>query len=110
MRFAILFALFLISCANPPRHVADQLKPTTIRSPSGQWLCAVHHIPLTTVDGWWNGSITLAHPIDDAGRKYEECNPNQISVDYSRVRTTKFTIAREITFCRWCEEGVGCDF
>jgi hypothetical protein len=106
MRFALWFALFLSSCANP----SGQVKPTTIRSPSGQVLCAVHHIPLTTVNGWCSGTITLVHPIDEAGRKFEECNPNQISVDCSRVRTKEFTIPKEITFCRWCDEGVGCDF
>ena len=49
MRLALCLGLLVTACANPPRHVDEQIKPTTIKSPDGQVLCAVHKIPLTTL-------------------------------------------------------------
>jgi hypothetical protein len=110
MRIALLFAIFLFGCASPTRQTEEQIKPTRIKSSNGQILCAVHKIPLTTIHGWRSEAIILAHPIDEAGRRDEECNPNRILPGESRTRTKECTIPGEITFCRWCDEGVGCDF
>ena len=110
MRSVVLLSVFFAACATPSRQVEEKIKPTTIKSPSGQMLCAVHHIPLTTVSGWRSGAIILGHPIGEASIKYEECNPNQIPADFSRRRTKERTIPTEIRYCKWCEEGVGCDF
>ncbi len=73
-------------------------------------VCAVHHIPLTTIHGWRSDAIILEHPIGEASIKYEECNPNRIPSDFSRRRTKDSPSPTEITYCKWCEEGVGCDF
>jgi hypothetical protein len=110
MRFAFCFGLLVAACANPPHHVDEQMKPIRIKSPGGQVLCAVHKIPLTTIHGWRSEAIILEHPIDEAARKDEECNPNRIFSGESRNRTKECTIPAEITFCKWCDKGVGCDF
>jgi len=75
-------------------------------------LCAVHRIPLTALAGWRSDAIILFHPIGEASIKYEECNPNAIppAPDFSCHRTKECTIPIEITYCKWCDEGVGCDF
>jgi hypothetical protein len=59
MRLLLCYALVLTSCANAPKHVEEKIKPTTIRSPSGQILCAVHKIPLSTIHGWRTEGIVL---------------------------------------------------
>jgi len=110
MRLALVFAVFFAGCANPPRRAEEQVKPSTISSPDGQILCAVHHIPLTTMRGWRSDAIILEHPIGEAAAREEACIPNTIPPWESRVRTKECTIPGEITFCKWCDEGVGCDF
>jgi hypothetical protein len=110
MRFAFCLGLLVAACANPSRHVDEQIKPTTIKSSDGRVLCAVHKIPLTTIRGWRSEAIISEHPIDAAAKKDEECNPNRIFSGESRTRSKECPIPAEITFCRWCDEGVGCDF
>jgi hypothetical protein len=110
MRWAVFLAVFFAAYTTPPRQVEEKTKPTTIKSSSGQILCAIHHIPLTTIHGWGSAVIALGHPIGEASIKYEECNPNQIPYGVSRRRTKECTIPTEITYCKWCDEGVGCDF
>jgi hypothetical protein len=110
MRLALALAVFVAGCANPPRHVEEQPKPTRIKSPDGQILCAIHKIPLTTIHGWRSDAIILEHPIGAEATHWDDCNPNRIFSGYSRTRTKDCTIPAEITFCKWCNEGVGCDF
>lgn len=109
MRSVVLFAVLVAGCATPPRHVEQQLKPTRIKSPDGKVLCAIHKIPLTTIHGWRSDAIILEHPIGEAAAREDDCNPNRIFSGESRTRTKECNIPAEITFCKWCDEGVGCD-
>lgn len=112
MRSAAVFALVaLTACANPGQQTAQrQDPPARIKSPSGQWLCAVHQIPLTTARGWKTEGIILSHPVGDASIKEEHDNPNPIPTGYSLHRTKDCTEPTEFSYCRWCEEGVGRNF
>src|SRR5438093_2161621 len=94
-------SFLLVSCATP---VERQPAPSTMRSWSGETLCAIHKIPLTTIHGWTSGTIILSHPIDDEGRKDEACNPNRMPLADSLTRTKECTIPTEITYCRWCQQ------
>ena len=102
--------MLFASCANPPRNVEEQIKPARITSTDGKILCAVHRIPLSTIRGWRSEGIILEHPIGAEATRWDDCNPNRIFSGYSRTRTKECTFPTEITFCKWCDEGVGCDF
>jgi hypothetical protein len=108
--FIAIVAVALASCAAPVAKVAQEDPPSRIKSPSGQWLCAVHQIPLTTVRGWKTEGIILSHPVGEASIKYEHDNPNPIPTGYSLHRTKECTEPTEFSYCRWCQEGVGRNF
>ena len=113
MRVVLAFVtVALAACTNPGQPAAQQQQelPARIKSPSGQWLCAVHQIPLTTVRGWKTEGIILSEPVGEASIKYEHDNPNPIPSGYSLHRTKECTVPTEFSYCRWCQEGVGRNF
>ena len=105
-----MVAVALVSCATPKANLAQEDQPSRIKSPSGRWLCAVHHIPLTRVHGWKTEGTILSEPVGEASIKYEHDNPNPIPTGYSLHRTKECTVPVEFSYCRWCEEGVGRNF
>ena len=107
VRRALFFAFLLSSCVDGV--VPSGATPAATTSPASRKLCEVHHIRLTTINGWWDGNVTILSPVDEVAKKYVQRHPHRIWLNESRVRSSKFTIPKKITFCRLCEQDVGRD-
>jgi RNA polymerase subunit RPABC4/transcription elongation factor Spt4 len=73
-----------------------------ITSPSGQKLCAAHHVPLVTQRGYQQPGVFLVHYH---GKSYiaDYCNPNHIEPMQSLQPKRGYTNRADVTYCPICE-------
>src|SRR5947209_11178353 len=99
MLFIILLRLSLCamatlafnSCANVSNSTGAAERSAVIRVASGQQVCAIHHVPLVTLNGYRDPSLGCSFPLLESDRRREAQNPNRISDSFSRVRTKQCT-------------------
>ena len=103
MRYLLLIAAFLTACETTYQEGA------TIKSASGQTLCAKHHIPLVSLHAWQapthGDKIYLVH---QAGYPYyylaEEHCPNHIPQHVAFHRGGIFQEKTTVHYCSLCEK------
>src|ERR1035437_8366968 len=103
MRALVIFAVFLAGCQTTWREGA------TIRSSSGQTLCAKHRIPLvpirvySVVDS--PGMVTFVHAAEHPywGMALQHC-PNIISEAFVRRPFGNMRKPRTVLYCPLCEK------
>jgi hypothetical protein len=80
--------------------------PRVIKVASGQYICAVHHVPLVQLKGYRDPSLGCSFPLFESDRKREAQNPNRIPDSFSRVRTKECTDSAEIFYCPSCQAAM----
>ena len=100
MRALLVLPLLLAACETTWREGAS------ITSPSGQRLCAKHHVPLITAHGYEAPQGTFTH--DNMDRPFYNIvgasSPNRIP-DYQTIRRSNLMrVPSVITYCPLCEK------
>jgi hypothetical protein len=86
----------LTGCCTPWRG------PAVILSPSGQRICAKHHVPLLIVGGFEAPADTLVDP-NQAWFKIAACFPNHIPEYQALHRDADNPVPVMITYCPICQ-------
>src|SRR3954449_1639130 len=91
----ILVAMTGAGCMNCSKYITQP----TITSRTGATLCARHHIPLVTVNGWeeHQDRITLYDSVY-MQLVVETCNPNFVLRNQSLHRTARYHVPTKITY------------
>ena len=89
-------------CMNCPRFNEHP----TIKSRTGETLCARHHIPLVTVSGYQRRHVAVLYHTYYMQLVVETCNPNCVLPYQSLVRTKEFPVRSRVTYCTKCEQVV----
>ena len=77
-----------------------------VTSPTGQKLCARHHIPLVTVRGYQRGgSQVVLYHFHGQSHIADYCNPNHVDPHYSLQRTNTYSVPTRVTYCPLCEQA-----
>src|SRR6266446_3565536 len=75
-----------------------------VTAPTGQKLCARHHIPLVIVHGYQRcGSEIVLYHFHGQSNIMDYCNPNHIDPHQSLVRTKTYCKPSLVTYCTLCE-------
>jgi len=100
----LVLALALLlgtGCMNCTRYIEHP----TIASSTGQALCARHHVPLVTVDGWQESRFVIYDSVYMQA-VVETCNPNFILRSESLHKTARYHVPTKITYCQLCQKAV----
>jgi len=87
---------------NCPKYITQP----TVTSSTGQTLCARHHIPLVTVNGWKERPSATIYDSVYMQALVETCNPNFIFPWESLRRTARYCIPTKISYCPVCQKAV----
>ena len=97
----------LNACAPVAADKTADERPAVVKLQSGQRICAVHHVPLTTIKGYRDPTLLEAYSLSESDRKREAQNPNSIPfAGYSRTRTKECTEPTEISYCPSCQAAM----
>lgn len=110
--FLILALMSTAGCASTHDRETPRNRVTTIVSPAGQKLCAIHRVPLKVARGYGtenyapgSDAIVLAHATGEPAELMGQ-NPNALSLTQSLQPDRLHTVPITVEYCQRCENAV----
>jgi hypothetical protein len=103
LAFILLSLPFSCIAAAPPPKDCSDLLDAQIKLASGQWICAIHHVPIKDVKAFFRSEPRPVIEFRGKMQRISDCNPNSLYPDASVHQTKEFCVPRRTNYCPICE-------